>query len=180
MKSIVKYFRKRALMQFVEKRKSCIIPDINTYPTIAVLIDLDQLDQINAVKSKLSERFIIKEIRFFAIADTLPEKPGPDAPVCLLSKQDFHFWGIMKEERKKEISLLFYDIFLDLSNNVDELLAHDYFITVIKSSMRVNFGGSFNSLYDIVIDSKKNENMLYKINVLNKYLNMLGGKNNEK
>ncbi|MGN0032562.1 MAG: DUF6913 domain-containing protein [Candidatus Limimorpha sp.] len=180
MKSIVKFFRKRALMQFVEKNKSCIIPDINTYPTIAVLVDLDQLNEIEAIKAKLSERFIIKEIRFFAFADAIPQGVTTNAAACLITKRDFNFWGIMREERRKEISLLSYDIFLDLSNNADDLLTHDYFMTLLKSSMRVNFSGSYNSLYDIVIDSKKNENLLFKLDVFNKYLNMLGGKNNEK
>ena len=65
---------------------------------------------------------------------------------------------------------------IDFARTNDELLTNQYIMSLINNTFRVTFGHRCTSFYDMVIDSKKDDDMLRRIEILHDYLSMLLGK----
>ena len=175
MKAIVRFCRQRAISGYKRRRKACILPDILKYPSIAILLDKDQFAHYKEIRDKLMSLFEMKRFTFFVYVDKLPADVMQTDRYYFVTKDDFNFWGIIKRDKKESIISMSFDLLLDLSRVRDDIMTNVYLMTLINNSFRVTFDKHYRSLYDMVIDSKKDEDMLNRIEILHTYLSMLLG-----
>lgn len=176
MKAIVKFFRQRAIKSFLRKKKSCVLPDITKYPTVAVMLDIEQFKHHKEIESTLSRLFAMKRYTLIVCCDEIPNGAPKDDRFFFITKKDFDFWGLIKREEKYELLGMAFDMLVDFTKTTDEVMTNTYVMTLINNSFRVRFGSSSQAFYDLVIDTKKDDNMLNQIEVLYKYLSMLLGR----
>lgn len=176
MKAIVRFCRQRAINGFLRRKKSCILPDIAKYPSVAVLLDQEQFTRYKEIENTLKNLFVMKRYTFIVYVDALPKDVMQTDRYFFITKEDFNFWGLMKLEKRESLLCLAFDLVIDFSRKADELLTYDYILTLINNSFRLTFGTSCPAIYDMVIDSKKDDDMLNRIEILKNYLSMLLGK----
>ena len=175
MKAIVRFFRQRAINGFLKRKKSCILPDISKYPSVAILLDQEQFKHYKEIENTLKRLFVLKKYSFIVFVDALPKDVMQTDRYFFIRKENFNFWGLMKLDKKESLLCMSFDLVIDFSS-ADELLTNAYILTLINNSFRLTFGSSCPALYDMVIDSKKDDNMLNRIEILKNYLSMLLGK----
>lgn len=175
MKAIVKFFRQRAIKSFLRRRKSCILPDITKYPSVAILLDQEQFKRYKEIENALTKLFLLKRYSFIVYVDALPTNVMQTDRYFFIRKEDFDFWGLMKRDKRESLISMAFDMVIDFTKKQDELLTNKYILTLINNSFRVTFGKSSQAFYDLVIDSKKDEEMLNQIEILKNYLSMLLG-----
>ena len=176
MKAIVKFFRQRAVNGFLKRKKSCILPDITKYPSVAILLDNDQFKRYKDIENTLKRLFVLKRYTFIVYVDELPKDVMQTDRYFFIRKEDFNFWGLMKQDKKESLISMSFDMVVDFTKMPDELMANNYILTLITNTFRVTFGSDCPALYDMVIDSKKDDDMLNRIEILKNYLSMLLGK----
>lgn len=170
-----KFFRNRAVGAFLKSGRKCVLPDISKCPTMALLINYAQFARLDELEKKLNELFAPDKCVFFVISDGLNYNILADDMVNFVTKTNFNFFGKMKSEVKSSFSSETYDLAVNLSDSNTGLITEEYIMTVLKTPFRVSFGESFESLYDLVLDSK-DDDLIAKIETLHKYLLMLSGK----
>ena len=176
MKAIVRFFRQRAIKSFLKKKKNCVLPDITKYPTVAVMLDAEQFKRHNEIEKTLSRFFTMKRYTFIVCCDEIPENVAKSNNFFFITKKDFDFWGLIRREEKYELLSMAFDMLVDFTKTTDELMTNNYVMTLINNSFRVRFGTSSPAFYDLVIDTKKDDDMLNQIEILYKYLSMLLGR----
>ena len=176
MKAIVRFFRQRAINGFLKKKKSCILPDISKYPTVAILLDEDQFQSHKEIERKMACLFNLKRLTFIAFVGTMPKDVLQSDRHFYVKKEDFDLCGLMKKKKRESLQCLSFDMLVDVTRNNDELMTNKYIMSLTNNTFRVTFGADCPSMYDMVIDSKKNEDILSKIEILHDYLSMLIGK----
>lgn len=176
MKAIVRFVRQRAINGFLKRKKACILPDITKYPSIAILLDNDQFKRHKEIENVLSRLFVMKRYTFIMYVDALPKDVMQTDRYYFIKKDDFDFWGVIKRNKKESLLCMSFDMVIDFTKKVDELMTNTYIMTLINNTFRITFGHSYKSLYDMVIDSKKDDDMLNQIEILKNYLSMLIGK----
>ena len=176
MKAIVRFFRRRALNGFLKRKKSCILPDISKYPSVAILLSQEQFKRYKEIESTLTRLFLLKRFSFIVYVDALPTNVMQTDRYYFIRKEDFDFWGLMKRDKRESLVSMQFDMAVDFTKTQDEQLTNKYILTLVNCSFRVTFGNSSQAFYDMVIDSKKDDDMLNQIEILRNYLSMLLGK----
>ena len=176
MKIVVKFFRHRAISKFLRRKKACILPDLYKYPSVAILLDKDQFQRRKEIEAALSKLFVLKRYTFIVYTEMLPKDVMQTDRYFFITKNDFDFRGLIKQDKKESILCMSFDLVIDFSKRNDELMTNAYILTLINNSFRMTFGHTFPKMYDMVIDSKKEDDMLKQIEILQNYLSMLLGK----
>lgn len=176
MKAIVKFFRHRAISKFLRRKKACILPDMYKYPAVAILLDKDQFARRKEIELALSKLFVLKRYTFIVYTETLLKDVMQTDRYFFITKNDFDFWGLIRQNKKESILCMSFDMVIDFTRKDDELMTNKYILTLINNSFRMTFGHTFPKMYDMVIDSKKEDDMLKQIEILQAYLSMLLGK----
>ena len=176
MKIVVKFFRHRAISKFLRRKKACILPDLYKYPSVAILLDKDQFQRRKEIEAALSKLFVLKRYTFIVYTETLPKDVMQTDRYFFITKNDFDFRGLIKQDKKESSLCMSFDLVIDFSKRNDELMTNAYILTLINNSFRMTFGHTFPKMYDMVIDSKKEDDMLKQIEILQNYLSMLLGK----
>ena len=176
MKAIVRFFRQRAINGFLKRKKSCILPDIAKYPSIAIMLDDDQFKSRKEIENALNRLFVMKRYTFIVRVNALPKDVMQTDRYFFITKSDFDFWGRIRQNKKESILCMSFDLVIDFTKNDDEILTNKYILTLINNSFRMTFGNTSSKMYDMVIDSKKEDDMLKQIEILQAYLSMLLGK----
>ena len=176
MKAIVRFFRQRAIRGFLKRKKQCILPDITKYPTVAILLDENQFKRHKEIEQTVSRLFSLKRLTFITYVNEMPKDVLQSDRHFFIKKDDFSFWGLMKQDKKESLISLSFDMMIDFVHNSDELLTNQYIMSLINNTFRVSFGKRCTSFYDLVIDSKKDDDILRRIEILHDYLSMLLGK----
>ncbi len=176
MKAIVRFFRQRAVSGFVKHKKSCVLPDISKCLSVAVILDNEQFENHKEIENTLKRLFEPKRYTFIVCVDELPKDVVQTDRYFFIGKDDFNFWGLMKSGKKESLLGLAFDLVMDFSKKSDGLLTNAYVLTLINNSFRMTFGSSCPAIYDMVIDSKNNDDILNRIQISQQYLSMLLGK----
>lgn len=176
MKAIVRFFRQRAIKSFLKRKKPCILPDITKYPTLALLLDEDQFKRHKELEQTVMKLFSLKRLTFVVYVEALPQNVLQSEKYILLTKNDFNFWGLVKKEKWETFLSLPFDLVIDFTRMNDGLLTNRYIMALINNTFRVSFRHRSSSFYDLVIDSKNDDDMLKRIEILHDYLSMLLGK----
>lgn len=175
MKAVVRFFRHRAINGYIKVKKSCVLPDISKYPTVAVLLDKEQFERRKDIEKALTNLFVMKRYIMVACVDRISEDLWQTEHYFVIEKKDFNKLGLLNKEKKEVLGRMQYDMLVDLSKIQDDVMTNHYVMSLINNTFMVTFGNSYHSLYDMVIDSKKDDNEVSQIEVLNKYLSMLIG-----
>ena len=154
-------------------------PDINKYPVITILVDESQKKDIKEMEAFLKMSFLPKRLRFVVIADVLPDNILQSDYMVFVSKEDFGKLGVLKKEKEDVLKAFSDDIFVNLSDNNEDLL-NDYIISCINSSFMIGHPKLNMSMHDLVIDYGIEKNDVERLKILYKYLLMLSGNKNEK
>ena len=170
-----KFLRNRAICAFLKKEKKCVLPDISKCPTMALLINDVQFARLKELEANLNKMFAVKKYFFFVISDDLPDNMLVGDKINFITKKNFNFFGKLKNEFRSSFSSETYDLAVNLSDSNTGLITEEYVMTFLKTSFRVSFGESYESLYDLVLDSK-DDDLIVKIETLHKYLLVLSGK----
>ena len=174
MKTVVRFFRQRAVKGFLKRKKPCVLPDISKYPAMAVLLDKDRFNRRAEIEKTLTRVFVMKNYVFIVFADSIQTDVKQDEHCFFVEKKDFNFWGLLRKEKKEALLTMPFDMVVDFSA-ADELMTN-YIMSLINSRFRVTFGKSCLAMYDLVIDSKKDDDMPNQLEILHKYVSMLLGK----
>lgn len=170
-----KFFRNRAIKAFLKRKKNGVLPDISKYPTVALLLNEEQFAKHKELEKILDKLFTLKKCYLFVISNELPDFVLVGDKINFITKKNFNFFGMLDGDVQSSLTSLSYDMIVNLAGNNEELLTEEYIMTILKTSFRISFGKSYESLYDLVIDSK-NADLIAKIEALHKYLSMLSGK----
>jgi hypothetical protein len=154
-------------------------PDINKYPVITILVDESQKKDIKEMEAFLKMSFLPKRMRFVVLADVLPDNILQSDYMVFVSKEDFGKLGVLKKEKEDVLKAFSDDIFVNLSDNNEDLL-NDYIISCINSSFKIGHPKLNMSMHDLVIDYGIEKNDVERLKILYKYLLMLSGNKNEK
>ena len=176
MKAVVKFFRHRAISKFLRRKKACILPDMYKYPSVAILLDRNQFERRREIEQLLTKLFNLKRFTFIVYTETLPKDVMQTDRYFFVTKNDFDFWGLIKQDKKESILCMSFDLVIDFTVKDDEMLTNPYILSLINNSFRMTFGNTSSKMYDMVIDAKKEDDMLKQIEILHNYLSMLLGK----
>lgn len=179
LKSIILFFRKRKIRRNLQKKRLMQFPDINKYPVITILVDESQKKDIKEMEVFLKMSFLPKRMRFVVLADVLPDNILQSDYMVFVSKEDFGKLGVLKKEKEDVLKAFSDDIFVNLSDNNEDLL-NDYIISCINSSFKIGHPKLNMSMHDLVIDYGIEKNDVERLKILYKYLLMLSGNKNEK
>lgn len=179
LKSIILFFRKRKIRRNLQKKRLMQFPDINKYPVITILVDESQKKDIKEMETFLKMSFLPKRMRFVVLADVLPDNILQSDYMVFVSKEDYGKLGVLKKEKEDVLKAFSDDIFVNLSDNNEDLL-NDYIISCINSSFKIGHPKLNMSMHDLVIDYGIEKNDVERLKILYKYLLMLSGNKNEK
>ena len=179
LKSIILFFRKRKIRRNLQNKRLMQFPDINKFPVISILVDENQKKNIKEMESFLKSSFNPKRLRFIVLSDVLPDNILQSDFMVFVSKDDFNKLGVLKKEKEDVLRAFSDDIFINLSDNNEELL-NDYIISYVNSSFKVGHSKLNMKMHDLVIDYALEKNDVERLKILYKYLLMLSGNKNEK
>ena len=154
-------------------------PDINKYPIISILVDENQKKNIKEMESFLKTSFNPKRVRFIILSDVLPENVLQSDFMVFVQKDDFSKLGVLKKEKEEVLKTFADDIFINLSDNNEDLL-NDYIISYIRSSFKIGHPKVNMKMHDLVIDYGIEKSDVERLKILYKYILMLSGGKNEK
>ena len=126
-------------------------PDINKYPIISVLVDENQKKSIKEMESFLKVSFNPKRVRFIIMSDVLPDNILQSDFMVFVQKEDFNKLGILKKEKEDVLRTFVDDIFINLSDNNEDLL-NDYIASYIKASFKIGHSKVNMKMHDFVLD----------------------------
>lgn len=178
LKSIILFFRKRKIRKNLQNKRMMQFPDINKYPIISVLVDENQKKCIKEMESFLKSSFNPKRVRFIVLSNVIPENVLQSDFMVFVQKDDFNKLGVLKKEKEEVLKTFSDDIFVNLSDNNEDLL-NDYIISCVKSSFKVGHSGVNMGMHDLVIDYGIEKNDVERLKILYKYILMLSGGKNE-
>lgn len=176
MKAIVRFNRRRAIREFLKRKKQCILPDITGYPTVALLLDGEQFNRHKEIEATMNRLFNLKRLTFVTCVNTQSQDVLQSDRHFYINNDDFNFWGLLKKDKKESLNCLSFDMMVDMVHVGDDMLMNQYIMSLINNTFRVTFGHQCTSFYDLVIDSKKEDDVLKRIEILHDYLSMLLGK----
>ena len=143
---------------------------------MAILLDEEQFKRHKEIESTANRLFDLKRLSFIAYVNELPKDVLQSDRYFFIRKDDFNFWGIMKQDKKESLISLSFDMMVDFVHTSDDLLTNQYLISLINNTFRISFGNRYSSFYDLVIDSKNDKDIVKRIEILHDYLSMLLGK----
>ena len=179
LKSIILFFRNRKIRKNLQQKRLMQFPDINKYPIISILVDENQKKNIKEMESFLKTSFNPKRVRFIILSDVLPENVLQSDFMVFVQKDDFSKLGVLKKEKEEVLKTFADDIFINLSDNNEDLL-NDYIISYIRSSFKIGHPKVNMKMHDLVIDYGIEKSDVERLKILYKYILMLSGGKNEK
>lgn len=174
LKSIIIFFRKRKIRKNLQNKRMMQFPDINKYPIISILVDENQKKSIKEMESFLKTSFNPKRLRFIVLSDVVPENVLQSDFMVFVQKEDFNKLGVLKSEKEEILKSFSDDIFINLSNNNEDML-NDYIASYIKSSFKIGHSAVNMNMHDLVLDYGIEKNDVERLKILYKYILMLSG-----
>ncbi len=179
LKSIILFFRNRKIRKNLQNKRLMQFPDINKYPIISILVDENQKKNIKEMEQFLKVSFNPKRVRFIIMSDIVPDNILQSDFMVFLHKDDFNKLGILKKEKEDVLKTFVDDIFINLSDNNEDLL-NDYIASYIKSSFKIGHSKVNMKMHDLVLDYGIEKSDVERLKILYKYILMLSGGKNEK
>ncbi len=165
----------RSINQFIEEKNGCRMPDLEKLNSVIVILeDLDK-QMVRAIEERIKNLFGIGRIRFIIITEKASDDVLLSDQYCEVTTKDFGFMKVLKAEKQEEVRKLPMTHLIGnmAKNNID---ISDYLATLPHANFRVSMSKSDHyGIYDLIIDSGKNEDPVKDINSLYNYLQALTG-----
>ena len=178
LKSILLFFRKRKIRNNLQHKMLMQFPDIAKFPVISILVDDSQKSSIKEMEAFVKKSFNPKKLRFIIISDVIPDNILQSEFMNFIMKEDFNRLGVLKKEKEEMLKSFSDDIFINLSDNNEDLL-NDYIVSNIRSSFKIGHSKLNLGMHDLVIDYGIEKNDVERLKILYKYILMLSGNNDE-
>lgn len=179
IKSLVLFLRKKAIKKSLQRKRVPIMPELNKYPVVSILIDENQKHLLKDIENAMKTLFNPKRYRFIILNDVLPDNYLLSDTILFLTKDDFNFWGVLRNDKMILLKSFVDDLFVNLTDSQDDML-NDYIVSMINSNFKV--GGVKNNpdLYDFIFNYGIEKNNVERLKIIKKYLLMLSGSKDEK
>lgn len=178
-RSIILFFRNRKITKNIQQKRLLQFPDLQKYPTMTIMIDNNQRKVVKDIENCVKDSFRPKSIRFVVKTESLQEDSSQSDMMVVIEKNDFNKLGILKKEKESLLKSNCDDIFINLSDNNENLL-DDYIVSCINSKFKIGHSNSNMKYHDLILDYGIEKNNVERLKILYKYLMMLSGNKNEK
>jgi hypothetical protein len=165
----------RSINQFIEEKNGCRMPDLEKLNSVIVILeDLDK-QMVRAIEERIKNLFGIGRIRFIIITEKASDDVLLSDQYCEVTTKDFGFMKVLKAEKQEEVRKLpMTHLIVNMAKNHIDI--SDYLATLPHANFRVSMSKSDHyGIYDLIIDSGKNEDPVKDINSLYNYLQALTG-----
>lgn len=165
----------RSINQFIEEKNGCRMPDLEKLNSVIVILeDLDK-QMVRAIEERIKNLFGIGRIRFIIITEKASDDVLLSDQYCEVTTKDFGFMKVLKAEKQEEVRKLpMTHLIVNMAKNHIDI--SDYLATLPHANFRVSMSKSEHyGIYDLIIDSGKNEDPIKDINSLYNYLHALTG-----
>ena len=165
----------RSINQFIEEKNGCRMPDLEQLNSVIVILeDLDK-QMVRAIEERIKNLFGIGRIRFIIITEKASDDVLLSDQYCEVTTKDFGFMKVLKAEKQEEVRKLpMTHLIVNMAKNHIDI--SDYLATLPHANFRVSMSKSEHyGIYDLIIDSGKNEDPVKDINALYNYLQALTG-----
>lgn len=171
-----RYFRTRYINRYLRNKTGSMLPDVRKFPSVTILTDSPSSDDIKAFRKAAEMYLKTKRCSVVVYGKEFPNALDGCVTVTL---DDFNFRGLFNAEKSIALDSLASDMFVDLSRHETENLEIEYIAAFFKSNFKITFKQTrFGQIYDLCIDSKRDDNAVSRLEILSRYLNVLNG--NEK
>lgn len=178
-KSLILFFRKRIIKRNIQQKRVLQFPDINKSPVMTILLDENQKKDIKMMEQFVKNSLNPHKLRFLILSETLPDNLLQSDSMFFILKEDFNKLGLLKKEREIVLRSFSDELFVNLSDNNENLL-NDYLVSCVNSSFKIGHSNNNMQLHDLVLDYGIEKNEIERLKILYKYLLMLSGNKNEK
>lgn len=178
-RSIILFFRNRKITKNIQQKRLLQFPDLQKYPTMTIMIDNNQRKVVKDIENCVKDSFRPKSIRFVVKTESLQEDSSQSDMMVVIEKNDYNKLGILKKEKVSLLKSNCDDIFINLSDNNENLL-DDYIVSCINSKFKIGHSNSNMKYHDLILDYGIEKNNVERLKILYKYLMMLSGNKNEK
>lgn len=165
----------RSINQFIEEKNGCRMPDLEKLNSVIVILeDLDK-QMVRAIEERIKNLFGIGRIRFIIITEKASDDVLLSDQYCEVTTKDFGFMKVLKAEKQEEVRKLpMTHLIVNMAKNHIDI--SDYLATLPHANFRVSMSKSDHyGIYDLIIDSGKNDDPVKDINSLYNYLQALTG-----
>lgn len=171
---IKRYFRKRFISKYIQHKVGSVLPDLNKFPTITVLIDSTQMGDCKSIEAALNRCFKTKRGSIVVFSEK-NEFPPVESFACVMPN-DFDVFGHLKADKAALIDSMSSDVFINCHRIQSDVFETDYLAAYFKSPFKITFcQRPFEKMYDLFIDTKRDQDVVSQLDVLSKYLKVLNG-----
>ena len=178
-KSLILFFRKRNIKRNIQQKRLLQFPNINKSPIMTILLDENQKKDIKKMEQFVRSSLNPHKLRFLILCETLPDDLLQSDFMFFILKEDFNKVGILKKDKEVVLRSFSDELFVNLSDNNENLL-NDYLVSCVNSSFKIGHSGNNMQMHDLVIDYGIEKNEVERLKIMYKYLLMLSGNKNEK
>lgn len=179
LKSLVVFFRNKAIKKGRLKQRSVIMPDVTNLSAITLLMDPDQYKSTKEIEKVLKTLYQAKKFRYVMYCDLIPNDKLQTDTMVFLTKDDFNIFGIIKKDKLDVINSFENEILINMSED-NELIINDYLQSLINSSFVIGHSKLNKDFHDLTFDYGIEKDVVQRLRILHKYLLMLSGNKNEK
>ena len=154
------------------------MPELYKFPVVTILVDENQKQFIKELEINLKTLFNPKRYRFVIINDVIPEDYLQSDKMLFITKDDFNFWGLLKNEKVIALKSFVDDLFINMSDNQDDMI-NDYIVSMINSNYKIGSVKNNSSLHDLTFNFGIEKNNVERLKIIKKYLLMLSGNKDE-
>mgnify|MGYP003423448935 CR=1 FL=1 len=173
-KSLILFFRKRNIKRNIQQKRLLQFPNINKSPIMTILLDENQKKDIKMMEQFVKNSLNPHKLRFLILCETLPDDLLQSDFMFFILKEDFNKVGILKKEKEIILRSFSDELFVNLSDNNENML-NDYLVSCVNSSFKIGHSGNNMQLHDLVIDYGIEKNEVERLKIMYKYLLMLSG-----
>ena len=165
----------RAIKQFVAEKNGCRMPDLEKLSSVIIILDDLDKQTVRILEDRIKALFGIARSRFIIITEKASDDVLLSDQYCEVTTKDFGFMKVLKAEKQEEVRKLpMTHLLVNMAKNHVDI--SDYLATLPHANFRVSMSKSDHyGIYDLIIDSGKNEDPVKDINSLYNYLQALTG-----
>lgn len=179
IRSVVLFLRKRMVKKSLQQKRMSIMPELNKFPLVTILIDESQKKMIKDIEQNLKTLFNPKRHRFVIVNDIVSDDCLQSDLMLFITKDDFNFWGLLKNEKIISLKSFSDDLFINMSENQDDMI-NDYIVSMINSTFKIGSVKNNSALHDLILNYGIEKNNVERMRIIKKYLLMLSGNKDEK
>ena len=165
----------RTINQFIASKAGCRLPDIGKLSSIIIILDDLDKQTVRSIEERIKALFGIVRSRFIIITEKASDNVLLSDQYCEVTTKDFGVMRVLKAEKQEEVRKLpMTHLLVNMSKKHIDI--SDYLATLPHANFRISFTKSRHyQVYDLIIDSGENANLIQDVEALHTYLAALTG-----